>query len=303
MPWFIFSTLGYFLVALQTILDKFLLTSRKVSHPAIYTFYSGLLSLTSLVLFPWGFHSVDFSRVILSLIAGIIFGYGVLALFFAIQKHAASRVIPVTGAVIPVVTYFLSIFLLEEKLDIISAMGVIILIFGGLLIAYEFRSEKGRKAIFGGFSMSVLSGFLLAVTYTIFKRLYSGDNFINVFIWTRLGFVAGAGSLLIISSWRKAILNSLLNIGRIKGEHVKSSSLFVLAKVLGGVGSILVQYAMALGSITVVNAMIALEYIFIFIIGISLSQLGVFQEEKDWRVIFQKILAMAVIAGGVYLVY
>lgn len=304
MPWFIFSTLGYLFIAVQTIVDKFLLTSKKVSHPAVYTFYSGLLSLVTLVLFPFGFHLVSIYEFILSLAAGVIFAGGALSLFFAIQKHEASRVVPAMGAVIPIATYLISPFVLSENLSAPRTLGVIFLIFGGLLISYKLNPKTNKvKRIFGGFWPSVLAGFLVATAYVIFKYLYLEDSFINVFIWTRLGFAAGSLGLLAISSWRKVILRSFAEFKKYRGQNASSGSLFILAKAIGGVGSILVQYAMAVGNVTVINALVALEYIFIFIMGVSLSPLKVFQEEKDWLTIFQKIGAMIIIAGGVCLVY
>ena len=108
----IFLAIGaYFLIALETILDKFLLTSKRVSHPANYAFYSGVMSFFAFTFFYWGFHFILSERIVFYLIPGIIFTYGILFLFFAIEKNEASQVIPLVGAVIPIIIFFISVFI------------------------------------------------------------------------------------------------------------------------------------------------------------------------------------------------
>ena len=112
MNYIVIATIAYFLVALEVILDKFLLSSKRVSHPAIYTFYSGLLTAFVFFMVPFSFHSMSIWFAWVSLITGMIFTYGILALFFAINKSEASRVMPVVGAIIPIMTFVLSVIFL-----------------------------------------------------------------------------------------------------------------------------------------------------------------------------------------------
>ena len=54
MNWLIVSIIAYLLIALGVILDKFLLSSNRISHPVVYAFYSGLLSFfTIFIYFPF----------------------------------------------------------------------------------------------------------------------------------------------------------------------------------------------------------------------------------------------------------
>ena len=303
MNWIAFSIFAYFLIALEVILDKFLISSKRVSHPAVYAFYSGVLSLSAFVFFPFGFHLVSGGQVFLSLAAGIIFVYAVLALFFAFREGEASRVVPIVGAIVPIVTYFFSIFLLKEKLGGFEIAGVLFLISGGILIAFELNKKLGRR-FFAGFYYSILAGILLAVSYTLFKDFYEQDKFINVYIWTRFGIMFGALSLLFFPIWRRLILASLGNFKKPSGENKSSGVIFVLNKALGGAGSILKEFATSVGSVTIVNALIATEYVFVFVLGIAFSFWlpKVFKEEKDAKTIIQKITAIVIIGIGIVLV-
>lgn len=303
MNWLVVVTIAYFLIALEVILDKFLLSSKRVSHPAIYTFYSGILSFLTILLFPFGLHSINFSLFLWYLSAGIIFAYGIFSLFYAIQKSEASRVTPVVGAVIPIMTSLFSFFILKEILIPVHLAGVLILIIGGLLISWEFSKDKKRN-FFEGFRRAILAGVLLALSYTITKSFYEKDTFFNVFIWTRMGVTIGALSLLLFSPWRKVILSSLKNFRKPQKEHKHSGFLFIVNKALGGVGSILVNFSISLGSVTVINALISLEYAFVFILGglFSLWMPKIFKERINLKNAVQKISAIVLITIGIVLV-
>jgi len=308
MSWIIIAIFSYFLVALEIILDKFLLSSKRVSHPAIYAFYSGVLSLTALLVFsPFGFHLISFSNALMSFAAGLVFTYGILCLFFAINKSEASQAIPVVGAVIPLTTYFLSLIFLGERLHNFQLVGVAVLIVGGLLISFDFPLKINKRKFFAGFYYSIGAGILLAIAFTSFKHFFDNDNFLNVYIWTRIGLCIGALTLLIVPIWRKIIFNSFTGLHKNneeKKKNVKTGILFVATKTLGGAGSILTNKAIALGSVTIVNALVSTEYAFILLMGIVFSMWfpQVFQEKRDVQAIFEKVVAITMIAIGVVLI-
>lgn len=308
MSWILIAIGSYFLVALEIILDKFMLSSRRVSHPAVYAFYSGVLSLTTLLIFaPFGFHLISLGNALLSLAAGLIFTYGILCLFFAINKSEASQAIPVVGAMIPLTTYFLSLIFLDENLQRHQLLGVIILIVGGLLISFDLPLKINKKKFFAGFYYSLGAGFLLAIAFTSFKYFYGRDNFLNVFIWTRMGLFIGALTLLATPAWRRIIRSSFGGLKKGKAEqksNLKTSLLFVVNKALGGTGSILTNWAISLGSVTIVNALVSTEYAFILLLGIIFSVRfpRIFQEKRDVKSVLEKIVAIVLITTGVVLI-
>jgi len=303
MHWLAITISARFLNAFGIILDKFLLTSKKVSHPSIYAFYSGILSSFVLVFIPFGFSLISFGQIFLSFFSGIIFIYGVLLLFFAIKENEASQVMPAVGAIIPIVTYFLSLFLFKESLNVMQVIGVFVLILGGLLISYDAENKNGKN-FFSGFYQSIGSGILLAIAFAFYKILYQNNNFLNIFVWTRFGLILGALSLFFIRPWRKMIFKSLANFKKPKKEHVHAGWLFLFTKTLNGLGSILLNYAIAIGSVTVVNALVSLEYAFLFLMGFGFAEFypKIFKERKDFRSIAQKVLSLIIISAGIFLV-
>jgi drug/metabolite transporter (DMT)-like permease len=303
MQWLGVSIFAYFLIAFQSSMDKFLLSSRRISHPAVYAFYSGFLSLFAFILFPFGFHLVETREAMVQIFSGAVFAYGVLFLFFAIRDNEATQVVPVVGAVTSAATYFFSFVILEEQLSRNEIMGIATLILGGLLISFDF-SRKSRRKIFLGFEFSLLAGVLLAVSYTMFKVFFGKDNFVNVYIWTRFGLFAGALSFLLYAPWRKKIRSSFANFKKPREKNRNSGLIFVLNKIMGGVGSFLLNYGISLGSVTVVNALVSLEYLFIFILAwiFSLWFRDIFREKRDLFTLSQRIAAGLIITGGMILV-
>jgi drug/metabolite transporter (DMT)-like permease len=304
MNWILISFIAYFLVALEVILDKFLLTSKRVSHPAVYAFYSGMLSLSAFLLFPFGFHFPERDILFFGILAGIIFVYGILSLFYAINRSEASQVMPVVGATSPLFTLILSVLFLGEKLTQWEVTGVFLLILGGLLISFEFPLKINRDKFFSGFYYSVIAGVLLAIAFTWFKSFFERDGFIPVFIWTRVGLFAGALSLLLFPFWRRHILASFRGARDSGDEKYRTGGLFIFNKVLGGTGSILTNYAIKLGSVTIVNALVSLEYVFVFFFGIIFSFWfpTIFKEQVGPGKVIQKILSILIITAGIVLV-
>ena len=62
---------------------------------------------------------------------------------------------------------------------------------------------------------------------------------------------------------------------------------------------------MSLVSVTIINALVSLEYVFIFILGILFSMWfpKIIKEKNDTRTIIQKAVAIVIISIGFFLVY
>ncbi|HLN19335.1 MAG TPA: EamA family transporter [Patescibacteria group bacterium] len=305
MNWLAISIVAYFLLALEVVLDKFLLSSKRISHPAIYTFYAGFLGLFVLVFTPFGFHLIAASDIAYRFISGAVFVYGMFFLFSAISKSEASRVVPVTGSIVPMASLILSAIFLNERLSFVHILGILLLVIGGLWISYDINSLKKSK-LFEGFNHSIIAGILLAISAVIFKSFYNRDNFIDVFVWTRVGGFIGALSFFLIPSWRRAIISSLFKFKKPQGEHKSSGFMFILVRAIGGAGSILKEKATSFipASVTIINALVSIEYVFVFVLGVlfSLWLPNIFEEKKDWKSVGQKIVAIVIITCGLFLV-
>jgi len=312
MNWISVAIISYFLIAIGVIIDKFLLSSKRVSHPAVYAFYSGIMSFfTFLIFLPSGkIHLVSFETALWMFFWGLIFFFGVLLVFFAIKKSEASRVIPVVGAVTPLVAVVIESIFLQKAFSNQELFGIIILIFGGLFISFDLPLELGKKKFFAGFYYSIFAGTFLALGLAGISYFYKFDNFSNVFSWSRMGMVIGAFFLLLIPAWRKIILKSIFGAKNKKERksNLHTGNLFIFNKILNGAGSALTNYAMALGgtgSVAAVNALVSVEYVFVFILALAFHGIFpyIFSEKIRLSDILQKVMAVFVIGIGIFLVF
>jgi drug/metabolite transporter (DMT)-like permease len=302
---FIFAAiLAHFLTASASVLDKFLISSRHIQHPSVYTFLVGFFSVfTLLIFFPFGFRLVGPTYGLEMIVFGAVFIFGLLLLFFTFQKNEASRVVPVVGSTTTLVSLLISIVFFDEFVGREKIMGIGCLLLGGFLVSLKL-SKKEIKGIFSGFHLAVLSGFFLGVAYSAFKYFYASDGFINVFIWTRLGVFIGALSLLLVPDWRREVFRYLREFKKSKKKSLVTGAIFISNKILAGTGSIVFNWALSLGSVSVANALVATEYAFVFILSsaLGLKFPKVFQEDLRSLTVLQKVSAMILIGAGVWMV-
>lgn len=299
------TLISYFFGAISVVADKFLLSSKRVSSPAVYSFYIALFGLVVIVLLPFGFYIPSVFQIIISLFSGVLFTFGLMALYYAISKSEASRVMPIVGAIIPIATYVLSFFFLKENLNLAQVIGILLLLFGGLLISFDLPLKVNKKKFIAGFYHSVLAGIMLAITYFLFKFVYNEQSFLNGFIWTRMGSFLAVMGFFAIPLWRKEILASFHTFKKVQKREFQTGFLFLGNKIVGGISSILLNFAISLGSVTLVNSLVSTQYAFVLILACLLSKkypkvLGEKLFFWDWM---QKIIAIIIIATGLFLVY
>jgi len=305
MAWLIIVVSAYFFGSLSNVGDKFLLGSKRISSAPVYAFYVGLFGLGAFLLAPFGLGFPTGSNMIWCLISGLIFSFGIMLLFFSIEKAEASRVTPVVGATIPLVTFILGGIFGIEKLTEMQIVGMIILILGGLLISFDLPLKIGKRKFFSGFYYAIGAGTFIAVAYLLFKIISGQEDFITWYVWTRMGGFIGACVLLAVPIWRKNIFKSFHAAKKNKKQAVMTGGIFLGNKIAGGASTLMLNYAIGLGSVTLINALVSMQYVFVLLIVSILhrSKAHIFQEKLlfwDWA---QKIAAIAIIGGGVFLIY
>lgn len=312
MLWIIFTSGAYLLGAVANILDKFLLGSKRFSSAPVYAFYVGVFSLWALFFVPFGVHVPNFSGLLLCLFGGALFLFGILLLYFAIEKAQASRVVPVVGAVSPLATFLISAFFQMEKLSALQITGIFFLIAGGLLVSFDLPLRLGKKRFFDGFFHAIWAGVVLAFAYVVFKYLSqnvfgylsSRENFLTWYVWTRVGGFLGVLCLLLVPTWRKDVLASFSSISSNRKKSYGTGVLFVGNKIVGGLSALFLNFAFTLGSVTLTNALVSIQYVFVLVLAwfFSKKYQKIFAEKLyfwDW---VQKIFAILVIAVGIFFI-
>ena len=294
MTWIFLSILSYFLNALVATIDKFLI-SEKIPEPIVYTFYIGILSIFSLILFPFGkIFFPSFFYLIISFIAGLLFMFALFSFFRALKTNESSRVVPLIGTLTTIFSIIFSFFILDEKLSKIKIIAIIFLLLGSLIIGL-IRKEKERFVNDPPYIL--LSSFFFAFSLVLSKIIYFNLSFINGFIWIRLGSFIFALLLLFFPKIKEKIINSL------KGTKQEISFLFLSNQGVSAIAFLLLNLAISLGSVSLVNALQGLQYVFIFFFSILISKKypSFLKEEVTKKVIFQKSVAILLILIGFFI--
>lgn len=301
MTWALVALLGYFFSAVSAAFDKFLLSDR-IPTPAVYAFFVSLFSLFALGFAPFGFHLLDIGTTITLLLSGMTFVYGLVAFYAAVKRHEVSRVAPLVGTIISLVA-FLAVFLPgmagEVAVDSRYIMALVFLIVGGLLISFDLPLRRGEHISW----YIMLAGILMGMSFLFLKAGYAGTDFVNGLVWSRLGMTLAGLTLFIVPLFRRQIVAQFTGFGHRSSRAASTGGLFLLNKTTAGLGTFLVAYATYLGSVSFVQALSGMQYVFLLFLTFPLSfrYPQIFGERLHFWDWFQKVVAVGIIGFGLWL--
>lgn len=296
MLWLWVTISAYFLFAVVSLIDKYILTGPP--NPKIYSFYVGVLGILVLVLIPWVSFFVPTWWVIgLSFLAGTFLILGLFGLYTALEYFEASRVVPALGAFIPLFTFGL-VNLVPGREASFSAqvlISFILLLAGSILITFRTKQAFFTKSL----KISAVAALLFSLSFFLTKQVYLNVPFWNGFIWIRVGGFIAALSFLFTKEVKQEIFEHKFTFQK------KTGTLFVINQGLGAGAAILENWAIALAGLAflpIINALQGIEYAFIFIFAVLLSlKMPVLEEELTRKVILQKTIAILLIGAGLVL--
>ncbi len=284
---------SYLLFALNAVIDKFLLHEKRIGHPATYAFGIGILSLVALGLMPFGFSIPPASTILLSILAGCLFTYALFVFFGSLKVGEASRVVPITGAFVPLFTFLAARFLLDEQLGSGGNTAFALLIVGSILMTYEdkYRDKHHRNT----FALAVFAALLFALSFTLSKQIFTDLGFINGLIWTRFGMALGAITLLMDRESREAIKTQANTTKRSTGIW------FIAGQLIGALAGFTQNYAISLGSVSIVNALQGVQFAFVLVLTsfITVWRPKILNEKLTRGILLQKIIAIFLISVGI----
>ncbi|MEK7599194.1 MAG: DMT family transporter [Patescibacteria group bacterium] len=296
MSWIFFAVLAYFLTAFVFILDKIIL-SRAITKPVLFAFYAGLLSIYGLFLAPFGFSwsLISWPVLILSLSSGFIFIMALILFYRAEQLGDVSRVAPLVGAITAVFILGLSNLFSVEKLTSLSLAAFFFLVLGVFLLSF---SRSNLNHFFKVMFFSLSAALLFAVSFILIKLSFLKTGFINAYILGRLGEFLAALFLISLASVRNDLFNHLKQI------EAKSIGLFLTNKILAASSFLLLNYAIFLGNVSLAQALIGLQYVFLLIFSGLLSwRLPQILGGDSGRTVFKKIAAIFCVFLGLFILY
>lgn len=307
--WITLAVISQLFFAATALIDKYIVTSGKVSRPVVLAFYVGLMSSLTVLVFLFGWINLPFDGVaipsysnvswptfnivVLSILAGFSFIGALISLFSAFKRADASDVVPVSASMSAASSLILGFVFLGTELTHNFVWGVIVLVLGMLLVSLFQFSKKVLL-------FSILAGTLFGTHFVLVKLVFNETVFDNGFLWTRLGIAFAALFLLLLPACH----------GDVKEHKGKTSRGGLFAwilgnKILAGIAGILSLKAIELGDVSVVQALGALQFAFLLIFALFWGGRVPYAcgENCNTRQKWQKVISIFVIGLGFYILF
>lgn len=312
MSWFGVAVLSYVLLAVVNLTDKFLIDN-VVKSAKTYTLLVCGLSLVIFLGAPWFLVFPGWSDLLVTLASGSLFTAAIFFMYEALRRGEATRTVIVIGGLVPVFAVILSTVFLKAILSVNQLWGLGLLVIGTFLIAFlpvaqsfwekmwaRLHPDKYRRQ---SWRLAILSSFFFAAFFVATKQVYEYQPFWSAFMWLRLGAFLAAGLFLLEPRSRHEIIRQLFPQKKKKKKKSKTTALFLFNQGLGALSSVLQNYAIFLGPVALVTALQGVQYgvliILSFVLGLFIKQ---YREDFSWRSLLQKIFALLLISGGLYLI-
>lgn len=288
MEWIYFALIAYLLNAFVAVIDKQLL-SQSVTKPAGYAFWIAILSTPVLVLIPFGIRWLGLNYFLISLASGAAFFLGLIFLYKSLKPSDLSVIATKVGAWGALSTLILSGVILGEVLVDFNVVAFAFLITGIFLL-----SRLGKSILY----YSITSGILMGFSSVLIKYVFNNSDFVNGFFWTRIGFILAA--LVVVFS--KTIRTDIASFLKLSSQ--KSKFLLFFNKILASIASMSLQYSIQIGSVILVNALLGLQFVFIFLLAVLLKgRIPAIRENMEGKILILKLCSVVLVTLGFVLLF
>ena len=306
MSWIFLAVIGHLANGIAFAIDKILLRSA-FSRSATYAGIVGILSTVVLFLIPFVSRWPQGSFFWVAIVSGVTFILALWAFFAALARAEASRVVPIVGSLIPMLTLAGTFLFLAERLSDKTFIGFIFLIVATVILSSGGKGKPSGEAIW----LSITSSILFAIASVTAKAVYDDAGFLGSFITTRIAAVITSAFLLLVID-RRAGLEVLSMVhpahrhatSRTKQPGKIAALLALVGQTLGAGGFIFVQWATSQGSASIVNALQAVQYAFLVLAALVLRKRApqLLGENLTAHVLILKSVALGLTAIGLALI-
>jgi drug/metabolite transporter (DMT)-like permease len=281
------------LIGLSLVWDKILLLQPATRSLANYVFWLGALSILGLLLIPFGFVMPSARMAVLAFAAGMIHLAAVWFYYAALKSGEASQTLAVMGGFSPLATALAGLAFLAHPLDESDWPGFVLMLLGGFLM-FLTESLHWRRVV----PDVLLSSGLFGISNVLLKLAFDRTGFVSGYVLFTLGTCCGALALLVRPRWRKQIVE------RSEEAPARSRFLYFLNRLVSGVGSFLIFFAISRGSPVIIEGVSGIRYIVIFLGAYLVTRLRPdwLQEDFRRRALVGKSIATALIVAGLVIV-
>lgn len=293
MNWVILVVTASLLLAVVNTLDKYVLT-KWVRNPLVSVLVLGLIGLVGggAIFVTRGFAPMSAFNIFLALIAGICYLLAVIFYFKALKIEEMSRVVPLFYLSPLFILVFAAVFF-GEIFNFLNYLGIFLLMIGAIWIS----SRSFLKITFNlAFWWMMIAVVTWSANLLLVKYLLNFTDYWTIFAWIRIGGFIGMIPLLFI------YLPELRRTTKKYGKKVLV--VMSLSETITLISILLVTIATSIGYVTLVEALSALQALFVLLIALALSVFrpSILKEELGGAVVLQKVIATILMFVGVILI-
>ncbi|MBU6447813.1 DMT family transporter [Patescibacteria group bacterium] len=280
------AAIAWITFGVVNLIEKFILI-KPLRNPIGLAFYTGIFAIFPVIIFLPLARFSSWPHIIFDIFCGVIFFIGQLLLYQALFSGDAGEVIPVTGSLVPVFTLIISLFALHLNFTFKEVSAIALFVCGTFLLSEP--KHFMNKRIMGD---AIAASLFFALYYSLIKIAYT--PFEANFAFVRMGSFAAALPILAVGSLRRQIFVKQPDRGR------KLSGLIVTKEILAGLAFIALNYAISIGNPAVANAMQGVEYAFVFLAALFLTEHGpkILKESINHETSERRFLAIILIFIG-----
>lgn len=310
MNWLTIAIIAYFLLAIVNVADKFVL-EKVIASPRVYAFLVGVTGLAIFLLAPWFLEWPGWGLFFFNLLVGSFFSGALLFMYSALKRGEASHIFTLIGGIVPIFTIILSVIFFEEIFTAYQWLAVLCLICGTLIISsishqhsvwfnirefLHWSEDKKLRSIL----LAIMAALLFAFFWVGTKIAFNEQTFMSAFIWIRLGTFVAVLFLLVPKASRQEIFKGIKQSNQKKSNRI----VYFTTQIAGAVGSLLQNYAVALGSVALVNSLQGMQYALLLILTalITIFRPGILKEDNKGKIMWQKLIAIVFIGLGLYFI-
>ena len=256
-----------------------------------------LLGVLTVVLIPFVDLVIPSMQIILWVILGsALHLYSVLPYFRALQIEEVTR-INICWQMIPIFSFVIAWFVLDEKFNPNQIIALAILITGGIAATLHFK--KGEVKFSRAFWLMVIACAGYAIYAVIFRYITQLIPFVSAFIWMNVLMGAFALTLFISKKFRDDFKNETKKLG-----DRKLLSTILGISILDNSGTLLNIWALSPGPVALVFAMEGWQILFVFAMAIAISAFKphILKEELDAKNLILKFTALILMVIGIIMI-
>ena len=256
----------------------------------------GQLLIAALIFGLLGLPSAPAATMLKAVAVGMLWGGGLLLMFWMLTREEVSRVTPVFHTY-PVFVALMAVFLLGEELTWMKWVAVALAVGGAVLVSGNPPGTGGSFQLRPMFAFLLLGAFLVACAQLILKTIVD-----DLSVWHLLALRAlGIFIAMSLPTLRPSVFGELCRFVRTWQGAVTIVGIDTIGAFAG---NILLVIAMSEGPVSLVSTIIGTRPLFVFGFTVALGWRAawVLQEKLGRREIAMKLVSASMVVAGLALI-